>query len=241
MLAVSFFIIALLYATVGFGGGSSYLAMLAISNTPYALMPKIGLICNLLVVSGGCWHYFRAGFFNRSLILPFVLTSVPLAFLGGMYPVSEKTFLSLLAGTLVLAGLRLLFIAKVKEGEVHLPPKWLACLVGGFLGLISGVVGIGGGIFLSPLMLNMKWGRPKEVEATASAFIWLNSIAGLIGQLTKGFDVSDAYSYWPIFLAVVVGGQIGSLIGTHPRISQQMVQRGTALLILVIAFRLLFR
>ena len=240
MLAIIFFIIALLYSTVGFGGGSSYLAVLAVSSVSYLLMPKVALICNLLVVSGGCWHYYKKGHFNRKLILPFVLSSVPMAFIGGMYPIKEKTFMMILAGSLLFAGIRLLFIAKPHDDDLKTPSLGLSVMIGGLLGLLSGLVALGGGIFLSPLLLNLRWGRPKEVAAVASAFIFLNSAAGLAGQLTKGIP-SEISEYWPLFLAVILGGQIGSRVGTNPLVSQHVIQRGTAILILVISSRLLYK
>lgn len=240
MLQLVFFIIALLYSTVGFGGGSSYIAVLAVSNIPYLMIPKIGLLCNLLVVSGGCWHYYKKGHFNRRLILPFVLSSVPMAFIGGMYPVKEKAFMMILAGSLLLAGFRLLFIAKPQESDLTAPSPGVSVLIGGLLGFLSGLVALGGGIFLSPLLLNLRWGRPKEVAAVASAFIFLNSAAGLAGQLTKGMP-SDIAEYWPLFLAVLLGGQFGSRIGTNPLVSQHLIQRGTAVLILIISTRLLYK
>lgn len=240
MLALIFFCIALLYSMVGFGGGSSYLAVLAVSNVSFLVLPKVALICNLLVVSGGCWHYAKKGHFNRKLILPLVLSSVPLAFIGGMYPVSEKEFLLLLTITLLMAGLRLLIKSNNKESELKAPAILSLTLVGSFLGFLSGVVAIGGGIFLSPLLLNLKWARPKEAAAAASAFIFLNSCAGLAGQLTKGIP-GEIFEYWPLFLMVVIGGQIGSRVGTSKYVSQSLVQRGTAILILVVASRLLYK
>ena len=240
MLALIFFCIALLYSTVGFGGGSSYLAVLAVSNVSFLVLPKIALICNLLVVSGGCWHYYRKGHFNQKLILPLVLSSVPMAFIGGMYPVSEKEFLILLTVTLIMAVFRLLIKTNYQESELKSPALLSLVLVGSFLGFLSGVVAIGGGIFLSPLMLNLKWGRPKEAAAAASAFIFLNSCAGLAGQLTKGIP-SDIFEYWPLFLTVVIGGQIGSRVGTSKNVSQTLVQKGTAFLILMISSRLLYK
>jgi uncharacterized protein len=240
LLALSFFIIALLYASVGFGGGSSYLAMLAVVKVPFEIMPKLSLICNLLVVTGGSWHYYRQGHFNKKLILPFVLSSVPLALIGGMYPIKQETFMTLLAVSLVLAGSRLLFIPKITESEFHLPSISISIFVGAILGLLAGLVGLGGGIFLSPLMLNLKWGNPKEVAATASAFIFLNSVAGLIGQMTKGVP-EGLFSYWPLFAAVIVGGQIGSWLGSHKKVSNTLIQRGTAVLILFISIRLLIK
>ena len=240
MLPISFFIIALLYATVGFGGGSSYLALLTVSDVPFFLIPKLALICNLLVVSGGCYHYFQNKHFNIPLMLPFILSSVPMAFFGGMYAISENTFQGLLAGCLILAGIRLLFMPK-SSIEVTNNPKWPISLgIGGVLGALSGVVGIGGGIFLAPLLLNLKWGKPKEVASTATAFIWLNSLAGLVGQSTKGIS-PEILNYWPLFLAVIAGGQIGSFFGSHPKISQSSIQRFTAILILCISVRLLMK
>lgn len=216
------------------------MAVLAISGISYLLIPKLGLICNLLVVSGGCWHYYKNGHFNHKLIWPFVLTSVPLAFLGGMYPMREKTFMLLLGSSLFLAGLRLLFVSRPQISEVSPPGLVISSLVGALLGFLSGLVALGGGIFLSPLMLNLKWGLPKEVAATASAFIFFNSAAGLAGQLTKG-GAEDFLSFWPLFVAVFLGGQIGSRIGTHPLLPQHLVQRGTAVLILIISSRLLLK
>jgi uncharacterized membrane protein YfcA len=240
VLALTFFFIALIYSSVGFGGGSSYLAILALTDIRYLLMPKVALICNLLVVTGGCYHFYKQKHFNKQLILPFVLSSVPMAFLGGMYPIKEKVFLILLTSSLLLAGLRLLFVTRFVDQEARPPSLLTSSLVGSALGLLSGLVGLGGGIFLSPLMLNLRWGRPKEVAAAASAFIFLNSLAGLAGQLTKGMS-EEIFSHWPLFIAVILGGQIGSRLGTHPIVSQRNMQRATAVLILAVSARLLLR
>jgi hypothetical protein len=221
---------------VGFGGGSSYLALLALSGISFQTTPIISLICNLLVVSGGTWHYYRQGHFNKKLILPFVLSSVPMAFIGGMYPLSERTFLILLASSLFLAGIRLFFTTSNSSSSTYPPSFFIAILVGAVLGLLSGLVGLGGGIFLSPLLLNFKWATPKEAAATASFFIMLNSISGLLGQLTKRIPV-ELGSFSLLFMLVIFGGQIGSRIGSHPKISQKYVQMGTAILVLFIAVR----
>lgn len=240
MLALSFLVISLIYATVGFGGGSSYLAMLALFEVPYELMPKLGLICNLVVVTGSFWHFWRNGLINKKLSFPFILTSVPLAFLGGMHKVGERTFMVLLTSCLILAGIRLLFVSKEVEGEVQQPPFATSLIVGASVGFLSGMVALGGGIFLSPLMMYMRWGKAKEIAATASLFIFFNSIAGLIGQFTKGIP-EGLGDYWPLFIAVFIGGQIGSRIGTHSKVSHAMVQRGTAVLILFISTRLFYK
>ncbi len=238
MLAVIFFIIALFYSSVGFGGGSSYLAALSISEIPFQLIPKIGLICNLLVVMSGSILYYRRGFFNKKLIFPFVFTSVPMAFLGGLYPIKESTFILVLTFSLILSGLRLLFLKEIQNEKDSLPSLKVALPLGGGIGLLSGLVGLGGGIFLSPILLNLKWGKPKEVAAAASFFILLNSVAGLFGQFLKSPSF-DVLNYWPLFLAVILGGQIGSRVGSSTRVSQVMIQRGTAVLVLIISGKLL--
>lgn len=240
-LTLSFFIIALLYATVGFGGGTSYIAILAALAVPYTVIPKISLMCNLLVVTGGCYHFYKKGHVNLKLILPFVLSSVPMAFLGGTFPLNEKTFYILLTLSLILCGLRILFLPDRKISEIKTPSFTISLLVGAFLGLLSGMVGIGGGIFLSPLLINMGWARSKDAAAVASAFIFLNSLAGLSGQFTKDMSFTNGQDYLPLFIAVIIGGQIGSRIGTHSKVSYALVQKGTGVLTLFISIKLLMK
>lgn len=238
MLALIFFIISFLYATVGFGGGSSYLAVLAIFGIPFEVIPKIALICNLLVVSGSLYHFKKQNLLRKELILPFIISSVPMAFIGGYYPIKEKTFLLLLTGSLIIACLRLLIIPHRRDS--HIPKTGVAVAAGGILGLVSGLVGLGGGIFLSPLMMNMGWGKAKEIAATSCMFIFVNSLAGLTGQFLKD-SPGDITPYIAVFFAVIVGGQIGAKLGTHPKVPQHYIQRGTALLILIISSRLLYK
>lgn len=240
-LIFSFFIIALLYATVGFGGGSSYIAILAASGVEYTLIPKISLMCNLLVVSGGCYHFIKKGHFNKTLTLPFVLSSVPLAFVGGLFPLTEKLFFLLLTTTLTLCGLRILFLRDKRINEIKTPGLLVSTLTGGTLGLLSGLVGIGGGIFLSPILINMGWARSKDASAVAALFIMLNSIAGLSGQFLKSSTVPEIDFLIPLFLSVIIGGQIGSRIGTHEKISYNLIQKGTGVLTLFISLRLLLK
>ncbi|PKL76018.1 MAG: sulfoacetate transporter, partial [Candidatus Melainabacteria bacterium HGW-Melainabacteria-1] len=212
--AALFFGVALLYALVGFGGGSSYTALLFLFGLPYALIPTISLLCNLIVVSGGSWHFCRQGHYVPRLFWPFALSSVPMAFVGGLLPIGKELFLLLLGLSLFCAGLRLLWVETAAQGrETALPPVPLALLIGAVLGLLSGLVGIGGGIFLAPLLLNLGWGRPKQVAATASLFILVNSLAGLLGQWLKQGNFADILPYWPLLLAVLLGGQFGSRLG----------------------------
>lgn len=240
-LVLSFFIIALLYATVGFGGGSSYIAILAASGVSYLMIPKISLMCNLLVVTGGCYHFIKNGHFNKKLILPFVLSSVPMAFIGGSYPLSEKTFYILLTGILILCGVRILFIPDRKNEDIKQPSFAVSAVVGAVLGLLSGMVGIGGGIFLSPILINMKWARSKDAAAVASMFILLNSLAGLAGQFMKNTSMPEVSLLVPLFLAVFIGGQIGSRIATHAKVSYNMIQKGSGVMTLFISIKLLIK
>lgn len=240
MLPLGFFLVALFYSLVGFGGGSSYLALLTLFHVPYALIPILALICNLIVVSGSTWQFYQKKMINLKLIRPLIMSSVPMSFIGGLFPLDEKTFLNLLSFTLIVAGLRLWLVKSYNETDNSIPSQKALILIGGMLGLLSGLVGIGGGIFLAPILLNLRWGKPKEVAAVCSLFILLNSLAGISGHLIKSVPDSLVI-YWPLLLAVFLGGQIGSRIGVHPKIPQLWIQRATAVLVLFIAFRLVLK
>lgn len=238
-LAVSFFGIATVYSMVGFGGGSSYIALLAAAGLSHVVIPKISLICNILVVSGSSYHFFKKGHFQQSYLWPLLASSVPMAFLGGLYRITEKTYFILLTVSLFLSGLRLLFL-RDRTHENLLKPSMLSVLtVGSSLGLVSGMVGIGGGIFLSPLLINMGWMRSKEAAATASLFILLNSIAGLLGQFLRNPHLQGLDNNLLLFLAVILGGQIGIRLGTHQKVSYSLIQKATGVLILIICARLI--
>ncbi|RYZ73792.1 MAG: sulfite exporter TauE/SafE family protein [Proteobacteria bacterium] len=240
-LAILFFVISLLYSTVGFGGGTSYIAALSVSAISYVWIPKISLLCNLIVVTGGCYHYFKQGYFSKNLLMPFVLSSVPFAYLGGLYPIREKFYYLLLTGALLFCGVRILFIKDRETSLPKPPPFGIALLVGAFLGALSGMVGVGGGIFLSPILINLGWARSKNAAAVASAFILLNSVAGLAGQFTKNPVMPDVQTCLPLFAAVIIGGQIGSRMGTHSRVSHSLIQKSTGLLTLMIGGKLLMQ
>ena len=215
ILSILFFITAILYSSVGFVGGSKYLALLLIWEIPYYIFPVIALCCNIIVVSGNCFNYTKAGNLNFKLLLPYLIGSVPLAFIGGSLPVEKKIFEILLFIVLTTAGLLLLFKFKSyddKDETYRNIPKPISIIIGGILGFISGVVGIGGGIFLSPLLFLIKAAKPKYIVTAASFFIFINSISGIIGQLTKELIFSELQNYWFIFLIVLIGGQIGNYL-----------------------------
>jgi uncharacterized membrane protein YfcA len=244
LLSALFFIVAIFYASVGFGGGSSYLALLVLWDIPYILVPVIALLCNIIVVSGNSAHYVRAGYLNWRLLLPPALTSVPMAYLGGRLAIEKELFVLVLFITLLVAGIRLLISHRQYDDNLEhykAIPVWLGALVGSVLGFLAGLVGIGGGIFLAPLLYNLRAGPPKQIAATASIFILVNSVAGLVGQLQKralnNELMSTVLDYWYLPLLVLIGGQLGNYI-TLKLISPRIVALLTALLVLFVALRL---
>lgn len=245
-LAALFALTALLYAMVGFGGGSTYNALLVLAEVDYRLLPSIALACNLIVVAGGAWRYARAGHLDWRFATPFVLLSMPMAWLGGRLPIGRDTFVLLLGLALLAAGLLMLFerrdavAAPLRRSPAQLA---VALALGAGIGLLSGLVGIGGGIFLAPLLHALRLATPKTIAATACLFILLNSLAGLAGQAAKLGSLDHAremLAWWPLFLAVLAGGQLGSWLGSR-RLSERMVKRLTAVLVLYVAGRLLWQ
>ena len=248
VLIAAFLVTALLYASVGFGGGSTYNALLVMSGADYRVLPAIALVCNVIVVSGGVWCFSRTGDLSLGRIMPFLAASVPTAWIGGRIPVSETLFIGLLGGALLLSGLHLA-IQRVAEAEMRLDTTQgrnrplLSSGVGGTIGLLSGIVGIGGGIFLAPVLYFMRWGAPRQIAAASSLFILVNSLSGLAGQLMKLQDLSIlslAAPYWPLPIAVLIGGQAGSWLAGY-KFDPALIRRLTALLILYVAARLIWR
>lgn len=211
----AFFATALLYASVGFGGGSTYNALLSLAQFDYRLLPIVSLACNVMVVSGSTIRFARAKVvpWRRALLL--ALIAAPLAYLGGRHQIKESTFLVLLGISLILAGLAL-FVPRAADGEAEPRPlaKWMPLAVAP-LGYLAGLVGIGGGIFLAPLLHLTRWDGARRIAATTSLFILVNSISGLAGQLLKAgparFGEALALGV-PLLVAVVIGGQLGSLL-----------------------------
>ena len=254
-LTPAFFITALLYASVGFGGGSTYNALLALAGVDYRVLPAVALTCNILVVIGGTWRFHKAGLMPWKRALPLVVISAPFAWLGGLAPMKEALFLSLLAGSLLVAGLALLFQREMpaelpsrlrkglEEGLTDRKATIADLLTGAGVGYLAGLVGIGGGIFLAPYLHVTRWAGSKAIAATASLFILVNSVAGLGGQLLKlgsAGGLPDVAAYWPLALAVIIGGQIGSFAGTKV-LSPTRVKRATGVLILYVAGQLVWK
>ena len=240
LLAILFLITAILYSSVGFGGGSTYLALLLIWGIPYFMFPVIALSCNIIVVSGNCFNYIRAGNLNLKLLIPYLVGSIPLAYIGGSLPIEKKLFEILLFLVLATAGILLLFNFKSyndREASYQKIPVPISIIIGGILGFISGVVGIGGGIFLSPILFLIRAGRPKYIITVASLFILINSIAGIIGQLTKNTVLTEIQNYWYLLAAVLIGGQIGNFLNLKI-FPTRFLALFTGVLVLFVALRM---
>jgi uncharacterized protein len=237
-LIIGFFVIALVYSSVGFGGGTSYLALLGQSFF-FISQPQIkttALLCNIIVVTGGTYIFYRSGKLDLKKSLPFILASIPLAFIGGFWKLSDNTFFIVLGASLVFASL-LLWIKPREEKPTLNSSVPLNLGIGGGIGFLSGLVGIGGGIFLSPILHLVRWDEAKKISALASLFILVNSIGGLAGQFVQKPEI-DWLFVFPLLLAVLVGGQIGSRLGAH-RFNPLHIKRITAVLIFVAGVNIL--
>ena len=238
-----FMIIATIYSSVGFGGGSSYLAVLSLFSFPYKELRMIALICNVIVVLGGLFIYMKNNQVDWKKSIPLVIFSVPLAYLGAVMKVSQNTFFIILGISLIVASF-LLWIKTSNLSSSETPKNALSgtlsnSLIGGAIGFLSGMVGIGGGIFLSPILNLMKWDLAKKIAATASMFILVNSIAGLAGQLSNPPRNIDINLLIMVCLSVFLGGQIGSRISI--KFNSLIVKRMSALLVLYAGIQVLWK
>ena len=240
-LAGLFAIVALVYASVGFGGGSTYSALLALSDVDYRLIPVIALLCNIIVVTGGTIRFARARLIDWRQVLPLVAVSAPLAFIGGLVPLKQSVFYLILGSGLLLSSFVLLL--RVETFDTKRLPQPLLLAISGSVGLLAGLSGIGGGIFMSPVLHLIRWADAKRIAAFASLYILINSITGIAGQLVKAGPVSlmnPAAEYWPLMLAVLVGGQVGSYF-VLKLLTPEWLRRLTALLVGYVAIRLLWQ
>ena len=240
ILSILFFITAILYSSVGFGGGSTYLALLLIWNIPYFIFPVIALFCNIIVVTGNSINYILAGNHNIKVLIPFLIGSIPLAFIGGTLIIDKEIFEILLFIVLSIAGLLLLANNK-SYGEKKIVIKkinfFVSIIIGSILGFVSGVIGIGGGIFLSPILFLFKADSPKNIVTNASLFILINSISGIFGQLSKENIINEISPYWPLFFAVLVGGLFGNFLNLKI-FSNRILALITSLLVIFVAVRM---
>lgn len=234
ILIICFFFIALVYASVGFGGGTSYLALMGVMAVSFEVMRPAALLCNIVVVTGGTFIFIKEGLLPWRSTWPFLLVSIPMAFVGGQWPIQEHTFFRLLGLTLIVASFLLWFQDKftnVKASDKKSGFVLLNVGIGGVIGFLSGLVSIGGGIFLSPVLHLMKWDQARRISALASVFILVNSISGLFGQLSRSGSLDWTF-LMPLLLSVFIGGQIGSRLGAY-KFNALYIRRITAVLILL--------
>lgn len=233
-LAVIFLFVAMLYSSVGLGGGSTYTAVMAIAGVNFVLIPGISLALNLVVTMIGMINFGRQGHIKPKIIFPFLLTSMPMAYFGGMLSLSRELFFWLLLITLIFVALRIYVVGKL-EIEINLKSGQrlaLSMFLGAVLGFVAGTVGIGGGIYLVPLLILFSLATEKEAAAAGAVFIWLNSLVGFIARVQRGaFDESGMI---PLILAVILGGYVGSYFGSfkfQPGIIQKTL--GVAIIIAI--------
>jgi uncharacterized protein len=242
LLAGVFFLAALIYSTAGFGGGSAYLAVLTLAGLPMHHVAVIALVCNVIVVSNGTWQFVRHGHLSTALLLPFIVSSVPAAYLAGRLAAADET-LRIIAGTALAMAAVAMLVRPMKRtstetSELSSTRLWGVGLpVGAGLGSLAGLIGIGGGIFLAPTLHLIGWGTAKQIAACASAFILVNALAGLAGKASHVADLALLGTYLPLFIAVFLGGSIGSRLGAGP-VSAHALRRITALIVLIAAVNL---
>jgi len=238
---ILFLVISFVYASVGFGGGSSYLAVLTFFQFPFVEMKLTALVCNIIVVTGGTLLFIRHGQVNWQKVLPLVVVSVPLSFLGARLKLSEDTFFIILGCCLIVAAILLwLKTRAAAEGRVFEAHYLRDGALGGAIGFLSGMVGIGGGIFLSPILNLMRWDVPKKIAATASFFILVNSVGGIAGQLSSSTSGISFAHIGLLAAAVLVGGQAGAHFGIR-LFNPLTIRRVTAVVVLVAGIEVLHK
>lgn len=243
LLGALFFAAAVLYSSVGHGGASGYLAAMGLAGVPAAIMRPTALVMNVAVSSISLYKFARAGGFAWRLFLPFAISAMPMAFIGGRTSLPVAWFSVLVAGVLLFSAARLFFDTLNFRSRTRaarplrpLPPLWLALTLGAGIGLLSGLTGVGGGIFLSPLLVLSGWATVRESAAPTAAFILVNSIAGLLGLLSHQPKLPDALPFWVV--AVILGGLIGASFGSR-RLGNDALRQALAAVLLIAGMKML--
>lgn len=213
-------IVAFLYSSVGHGGASGYLALMAIFSFAPGMMKPTALLLNLFVAAVAFYHYYKEGHFNKKLFLYFAIASIPMAFLGGTIEVDASIYKRILGVLLIFAILKMLNVFGKESLEIKKVKIWQGLLVGGLIGFFSGLIGIGGGIILGPVILLLHWGKMKEAAAVSALFIWVNSAAGMVGQISSGVTLSS--QSFILVLFALIGGFFGGYIGSKKVNNKQL-------------------
>jgi uncharacterized membrane protein YfcA len=231
------FMVAFLYSSVGHGGASGYLALMAIFSMSPEVMKPTALMLNLFVSIVSFIQFYRGGHFKWKLFLPFALASVPFAFLGGMVHIDAVIYKRLLGFLLLIPILRFLFFRNAAASELRNPNRLLSLQIGASIGFLSGLIGIGGGILLSPILLLLKWADQKQTAAISALFIFVNSLSGLGGQMVKGITFSK--EMWIYVLVAFVGGLLGAYYGSL-KFNQNVIKYMLASVLIVASYKLIF-
>lgn len=236
LIVLALFVVAVLYSSVGHGGASGYLAVMAFAAVTPAVTRPTALILNVFVASIAFFQFWREKHFDWKIFAPFAITSVPFAFLGGMIQLPTNIYKIILGAVLILAAIRLAINLK-SENEPHAPNILLALIIGAILGFLSGLVGVGGGIFLTPVLLLMNWTETKKAAGISALFILVNSISGLAGNFAQVKQLSSAVFVW--IFAAVIGGIIGATLGSK-RFNSLTLRRVLAIVLLFAGVKLVF-
>lgn len=231
------FVVAFLYASVGHGGASGYLALMALYGVAPQEMKPTALFLNLFVSLTAFIQYYRGNHFKKEIFIPIALASIPFAFLGGMLSIDDHLYKKILGILLLLPIVRFFFFKNVEDDRLVPPVKWISILLGAIIGLLSGMIGIGGGIILSPILILLLWTNQKQTAAISAAFIFVNSLAGLGGMLIQGITLTSN-----MILYIVIafsGGLLGAYLGSK-KFNQDVLKYVLATVLLVAAYKLLF-
>ncbi len=236
LIIAAIFVVAVLYSSVGHGGASGYLAVMAFLSIAPNITKPTALILNVFVASIATFQFYRAKHFDWKVFLPFAVTSIPFAFIGGQISLPTQIYRPLLGLVLLFAAFRLAWKFSV-ETEIVAPKIWLALIIGAIIGLLSGLVGVGGGIFLTPILLLTNWAETKKAAGVSAMFILVNSISGLLGNYTQAAQLPFTFWFW--IAAAVGGGIIGSTLGSH-HFNSLVLRRVLAVVLLIAGVKLIF-
>ena len=236
LIILALFVVAILYSSVGHGGASGYLAVMAFLSIAPNVTKPTALILNIFVASIGAFQFYRAGYFDWKIFAPFAAASVPMAFLGGMISLPTQIYRPLLGTILLFAAFRLAWNF-TSEKPIVAPSVWLALIIGAIIGFLSGLVGVGGGIFLTPILLLTNWTETKKAAGISAMFILVNSISGLLGNYAQIGILPAKVWFW--VAAAVIGGIIGSTLGSR-YFNSLTLRRVLASVLLIASFKMFF-
>jgi uncharacterized protein len=237
LIVAAVFAVAVLYSSVGHAGASGYLAVMALLSVAPNVSRPTALVLNIFVATIATFQFYRAGFFDWRIFVSFAATSVPFAFVGGMIVLPTSVHKILLGCVLLIAAARLAWNWTMAEKEIVAPSVWLALILGAIMGLLSGLTGVGGGIFLTPVLLLTNWTETKKAAGISAMFILVNSISGLLGNYAQISNLPT--SVWAWIAAAIVGGFIGSTLGSQ-RFNSITLRRVLSVVLVIAGLKLIF-